>query len=84
MDHLLVLILMEVLNQVALTEVAIKGRNYELLGKFIFQYDLGEGRVGCIGGDSSESAMMRHSCLFNSFLHKLVKMLDIDELLIFL
>jgi len=38
MDHYLVLILAEVLGQIALTEVAIKGQNRKLLRKFIFQY----------------------------------------------
>ena len=38
MDHHLVLILMEVLNWIVLTGVAIKGQDYELLEKFIFQY----------------------------------------------
>jgi len=46
MDHHLVLILAEVLNRIALTGVSIKGWNHELLGKFIFQYVLGEGRIG--------------------------------------
>jgi len=47
MDHHLVLILAEVLDQVTLIGVIIKDQNRELLGKFIFQYALGEGRVGC-------------------------------------
>ena len=60
MDHHLILILAEVLDRVALTGVAFEGWNRELLGKFIFQYDLREGGVGCIGGDGSESVVMRH------------------------
>jgi len=51
-----------------------------LLEKFIFQYDLWEGGVGCIGGDCSESAVMRHSYFFDSLLYKLVGILDTDEL----
>ena len=47
-DHHLVLIFAEVLDRVALIGVAIKGRNHELHGKFIFQYAIGEGGVGCI------------------------------------
>ena len=35
MDYHLVLILAEVLNQIALIGVTIKGQNHELLGKFI-------------------------------------------------
>ena len=79
MDHHLVLILAEVLNRIVLTGVAIKGRDHELLEKFIFQYNLGEG-VGCIGSDSSESAVMRHHRFFDSLMHKLVKILDTDKL----
>jgi len=45
-DHHLVLILAEVLNRIALTGIAIKGRNHELLGKFIFQYALRKGGIG--------------------------------------
>ena len=69
------------LNRVTLTGIAVKGRNRELLGKFIFQYDLGEVGVGCIGGDGSKSVVMWHSCLFDSFLYKVVEILDTDELL---
>ena len=58
MDHHLVLILAEVLNRIALTGVAIKCQNYELLGKLIFQYVLGEGRIGCISDDGPESIVM--------------------------
>ena len=58
MDHHLVLILTEVLNWVALTRVAIKGWNRELLGKFIFQYDPREGRIECINGNGLDSAVM--------------------------
>ena len=46
------------LEQIALTKVAVKGWNRELLEKFTFQYALGEGRVGCIDGDDSESAVV--------------------------
>ena len=58
MDHHLVLILAEVLDRVALIGVAIKGQNHESFRKFVFQYDLEEGGVGCISGDGSESAVM--------------------------
>ena len=61
MDHNLVLILREMLNRTALNRVAIKGRDHELLGKFIFQYILGEGRIGCNSGDCPESAVMWHT-----------------------
>jgi len=54
MDHHLVLLLTEVLNWVALTGVAIKGWNHEFFGKFVFQYGLGEGRIGCINGDDPD------------------------------
>jgi len=37
-DHHLVLILAEMFNWIALTRVAIKSQNHELLGKFIFRY----------------------------------------------
>jgi len=40
MDHYLVLVLTEVLNWVALIEVAIKGQNHELLGKFLLHMAL--------------------------------------------
>jgi len=60
MDHHHILILKEVLERIALTGVAIKGQNHELLEKFILQYALRERRVGCIGGDGSESAMIWH------------------------
>jgi len=43
MDHYLVLILTEMLDQITLIGVAIKCQNHELLEKFIFQYVLGEG-----------------------------------------
>ena len=66
MDHNLVLILREMLNQTALNRVAIKGRVHELLRKFIFQCILGEGRIGCISGDGPESAVMWHTCFFDS------------------
>ena len=59
MDHHLVLMLVEVLDQIALIRIAIiKGWNHELFWKFIFQYALGEGRVGCIEDDGFESAVM--------------------------
>jgi len=45
MDHHLVLISAEMLNWIALTGVAIKGWNYELLGKFAFQYVLEKGEL---------------------------------------
>ena len=45
MDHYLVLILVEVLNGITLIGVAIKGRDHELLEKFIFQYILREGEL---------------------------------------
>ena len=80
MDHHLALILAEVLNRVALTGVAVEGQNRGLLGKFIFQYAIGEG-VGCVGGDGSEFVVMRHSYFLDSLLHKLVEIWDTDELL---
>jgi len=55
MDHHLVMILAEVLDQITLIEVAIKGQNRKLFKKFIFQYILGKGGVECIGGDGSGS-----------------------------
>jgi len=58
MDHHFVLILAEMLNRIALTEVTIKGRNHELLEKFIFSNIPGEGRIRCISGDGPESAEM--------------------------
>jgi len=57
-DHHLVLILVEILDRIALTGVAVKGWNRELLKKFTFQYALREGKVGCIDGDGSESTMV--------------------------
>ena len=57
MDHL-VLILAEVLNRITLIRLEIKGKNHELLGKFISQYVHGEGRIGWISGDGSESAVI--------------------------
>ena len=50
------------------------------LGKFVLQYNLGEGGVGCIGDDGSESAVMQYSRFFDSLLHKLVEVLDMEEL----
>jgi len=70
-------------NQIALNGVAIKGQNHELLGQFIFQYVLREGRIGYISGDGPESAMMWHTYFFNSLLYELVEILDTDELLNF-
>ena len=75
------MILAEVLDQIALTGVAIKGWNHELLEKFIFQYALGERRVRCIKGDGSESIVMWHPRIFDSLLYKLTEILDTDELL---
>jgi len=83
MDHHLVLILAEVLNRNALTGVAIKGRNHELLEKFIFQYVLREGRIGCISVDGPESAVMGHTRFYSLF-YKLVEILDANELFSFL
>ena len=80
MNHHLILILTEVLDWVALTRLEFKGRDYELLEKFIFQYALGERGVGCIGGDGSESIVMRHPHFFGSLLHKIVEILETDEL----
>ena len=51
MDYHLVLVLTEVLDWVTLTGVAINYQNHELLEKFVFQYDHGEGRIGCINGN---------------------------------
>ena len=81
MNHHLDLKLAKVLDWVTLTGVAIKGQNRELLEKFIFQCVLGEEGVGCIDGDGSVSAVMRHSCFFNSLLYNLVEILDTDEVL---
>ena len=67
------------LDRIALTRVAINNQNHELLEKFIFQYALGERGVGCIGGDGSEFVVMRHYHFFDSLLHKLIKILDMDE-----
>jgi len=53
MDNL-VLVLTEVLDWVALTGIAIKGWNHEPLGKLVFQYGLGEGRIECINGDDTD------------------------------
>ena len=74
-------ILEEVLNQIALTRVVIKGQYHELLGKFIFEYVLGEGRIGCISRDSLESTMMWHVCFFNLLLYEVVEILEKNELL---
>ena len=65
-DHHLILILAEVLNRVTMTGVIVEGQSRELLKKFIFQYVFGEGRIGCICGDGSESVVTRHSCFFDS------------------
>ena len=73
MDYHFVLILTEVLDRVAMTGVAVKGQNREFRKKFTSQYILREGGVGCIGVDGSESAVMRHTYLFDSLLYKLVK-----------
>jgi len=62
-------------------DVVIKGQNHELLGKFIFQYGLGEGKIGCINGNGLESVMMRHTHFFNLLLYKLVEILGTDECL---
>ena len=71
-DHHLVLILIEVLDWVALIRIAIKGWNHKLLEKFIFQYGIGEGRIGCINGDSLAFTVVRHTHFLNLFLYKLV------------
>ena len=65
----------------ALSRVTVKGQNREFLGKFTSQYILGEGGVGCISGDGSESAVMLYSYYFYSLLYKFVEILDMDELL---
>jgi len=72
---------MHVYNQIALTRIAIKGRNYELLGKFIFKYVPQERRIGCISIDGSESAKMWNTCSLYLLLYELVEILDADELL---
>jgi len=46
----------------------------------MFQYTLGEGEVGYIGGDGSESVVVWHSCFLDSLPYKLVEILDADEL----
>ena len=66
---------------VALTGVATKGQNHELLGKFILQYGLREGRIGCINGDGPEFAVVRHTRFFDLLLYELVEILDTDECL---
>jgi len=81
MDRHLVLILVEMLDRVTLTGVAIKSWNHELLEKFIFQYVLRKVGIGCISDDGSESVVVRHSYFFDSLLYKLVEILDTDELL---
>jgi len=81
MNHHLVLILVEMLDRFALTGVAIKSWNRELIEKFMFQYALRERKVGCIDGAGFESVVMRHCCFFDSLLYKLVEILDTDELL---
>ena len=48
-DHHLVPILAEVLDQIALTRVAIKGQNHELFEKFIFQYVLKKKKLDATG-----------------------------------
>ena len=80
MNHHLVLILAEMLDRVALTRLTVKCWNRELLGKFTFQYALEEERVGCIGGDGSESAMVWHSCFLDLLPYNLVEILDMEKL----
>ena len=80
MDQHLVLILAEVLKRIALTRVVIKDQNHELLRKFIFQYVLEEGRIGCNSGDGPETSMMWHTHFFDSLLYELVEILDTNEL----
>jgi len=58
-----------------------KGQNHELLGKFMFEYDLGERRIGCINGDGPKSAVIRHTHFFDSYLYGLIEILDMDEYL---
>jgi len=70
---------MEVMEWIALTEEAIKGRNHKLLREFVFQHGLGEGRIGCINSDILEFAVVRHTRFFNSLLYELVEILDTDE-----
>jgi len=82
--HRLVLIMAEMLDRIALTGVAIKGWNRELLGKFTFQYAPGKGGVGCIGDDGSESVVVWHFCFLDLLLYRLVEILDAEELLCFL
>ena len=66
------------LNQITLTRVVIKGRNYE---PFIFQYILEKGRIECISGDGLESRVTWYTFFFDSLLYELVEILDTDELL---
>ena len=80
MDHHFILILAEMLDRITLTGVAIKGRNHELLEKFIFYYSLGERESWMYWWRWLESVVMRHTRLFDLFLHKLVEILDTDEL----
>jgi len=70
-----------VLNRIALSRVAIKGRDHKLLRKFISQYVLREGIIGSISGDGPESAVMWHTRFFESLSYELVEILDTDELL---
>ena len=81
MNHYLVLVLTDVLDWVALTGVAIKGRNHELFGEFIFQYGFREGRIGHIYGDGLEFTVMRRTHILDSLLYELVEILDMDECL---
>jgi len=64
-NHHLVLILAEILDQITLIRVAVKYWNREFLRKFTFQYSLREGRVGCIDVDGSEFAVGWHFCLLD-------------------
>ena len=47
----------------------------------MFQYAVGERRVGCISSDGSELVMMWNPRFFDLLLYKLVEILDTDELL---
>jgi len=50
------------------------------MGNSYFNMPLEKGELDALSGNGSESAVMRHSRLFDSLLHKLVKILDMDKL----
>ena len=50
------------------------------MGNSYFNMPLEKGELDALSGNGSESVVMRHSRLFDSLLHKLVKILDMDKL----